>query len=189
MDNNLMINKLIAIILFIIMSPVFLFISILICISDGFPIIHLQKRIGYNNKEFNFFKFRTMKKNTPMVATDLLNNPEEHYIKYGKLIRELSLDEIPQLFNIIFGNMNFIGPRPALYNEDKLVSLRTEVGLHKLIPGITGWAQVNGRDNLTIDKKVEMDLYYAEKKHSFLFKSKILGLTIIRVFQRANISH
>ena len=189
MDDNLMINKLVAIILFFIISPVFLFISFLICMSDGFSIIHLQKRIGHNNKEFNFFKFRTMKKNTPMVATDLLDDPKKHYIKFGKMLRQLSLDEIPQLFNVISGSMNFIGPRPALYNEDKLVGLRTEVGIHKLVPGITGWAQVNGRDNLTIEKKVEMDLYYAEKKHSFLFKLKILGLTIIKVFQRENISH
>ena len=184
-----MINKLVAIILFLILLPVFLLISILICISDGFPIIHLQRRIGHNNKEFDFFKFRTMKKNTPMVATDLLDDPKKHYIKYGKLIREFSLDEIPQLFNVISGTMNFIGPRPALYNEKKLVDLRTEVDLHKLIPGITGWAQVNGRDNLTIEKKVEMDLFYSRKKHSFLFNLKILGLTIIKVFQREDISH
>ena len=184
-----MVNKLVAIILFLIMSPIFLFVSILVCISDGFPIIHRQKRVGHNNKQFNFFKFRTMKNNTPMVATDLLDDPKKHYIKFGKMLRQLSLDEIPQLFNVISGTMNFIGPRPALYNEHKLVALREKVGLHKLIPGITGWAQVNGRDNLTIEKKVEMDLFYSRKKHSFLFNLKILGLTIIKVFQREDISH
>ena len=184
-----MINRLLAIILFLIFSPIFLLVGIFILFCDGFPIIHRQKRIGLKNKEFNFFKFRTMKKNTPMIATDLLDNPEQHYIKYGRFIRQTSLDEILQLFNVINGTMNFIGPRPALYNEDKLIELRTELDLHEIIPGITGWAQVNGRDNLTVEKKVEMDLYYAENKNSFLFKIKILLLTVIKVFQRENISH
>ena len=184
-----MINKLLATILFLIFSPIFLLVGIFILFCDGFPIIHRQKRIGLKNEEFNFFKFRTMKKNTPMIATDLLDNPEQHYIKYGRFIRQTSLDEILQLFNVINGTMNFIGPRPALYNENKLIQLRTEKGLHELIPGITGWAQVNGRDNLTIEKKVEMDLYYDENKNSFLFKMKILVLTIVRVVQRADISH
>ena len=184
-----MINKLLATILFLIFSPIFLLVGIFIFICDGFPIIHRQRRIGFKNKEFNFFKFRTMKKNTPMIATDLLDNPEQHYIKYGRFIRQTSLDEILQLFNVINGTMNFIGPRPALYNENKLIELRTEKDLHEIIPGITGWAQVNGRDNLTIEKKVEMDLYYAENKKSFLLNIKILVLTIIRVIQRADISH
>jgi len=130
-----------------------------------------------------------MKKNTPMITTNSLDNPKIYYIKHAKFIREFSLDEIPQLFNVINGSMNFIGPRPALYNENKLISLRTEMNIHKIAPGITGWAQVNGRDNLTIEKKVKMDLYYAENKNSFLFKIKILVLTVIKVFQRENISH
>jgi len=184
-----MINKLAAIILFLIMSPIFLFVGMLVYLSDGFPIIHRQKRVGHNNKEFNFFKFRTMKKNTPMIATDLLDNPKGYYIKYGRFIREFSLDEIPQLFNVLNGTMNFIGPRPALYNEYKLVDLRTKLGLNQITPGITGWAQVNGRDNLTIEQKVKLDYYYFDNNKSFLLKLKILVLTIIKVFQRENISH
>ncbi len=184
-----MINKLAAIILFLIMSPIFLFVGMLVYLSDGFPIIHRQKRVGHNNKEFNFFKFRTMKKNTPMIATDLLDNPKGYYIKYGRFIREFSLDEIPQLFNVFNGTMNFIGPRPALYNEYKLVDLRTKLGLNQITPGITGWAQVNGRDNLTIEQKVKLDYYYFDNNKSVLLKLKILVLTIIKVFQRANISH
>ncbi len=184
-----MINKLVAIILFLIFSPIFLIVGILVYISDGFPIIFISKRVGLKNKNFNFFKFRTMKKNTPMITTNSLNNPKIYYIKYAKFIREFSLDEIPQLFNVLNGSMNFIGPRPALYNEDKLIKLRTEMGLHKITPGITGWAQVNGRDNLTIEQKVKMDLHYAENKNSLLFKIKILALTVIKVFQRENISH
>ena len=184
-----MINKILAIILFLIFSPIFLIVGILVFISDGFPIIHRQKRVGYKNKEFNFFKYRTMKKTTPMIATDLLDNPKEYYIKYAKFIREFSLDEIPQLLNVMNGTMNFIGPRPALYNEDKLIALRTEAGIHKIVPGITGWAQVNGRDNLTIDQKVKMDLYYVENKNSFLLKIKILVLTVVKVFQREDVSH
>jgi len=184
-----MINKLAAFILFLLLSPIFLFVGLLVYISDGFPIIHFQKRIGHNNIKFNFFKFRTMKKNTPMIATGLLDDPKKYYIKYGKFIREYSLDEIPQLFNVINGSMKFIGPRPALFNENKLIELRTEKDIHEIMPGITGWAQVNGRDNLSIQKKVEMDLYYADNKNSFLLKMKILVLTIIRVVQRADISH
>ena len=184
-----MINRFLAIILFLITSPIFLFIGILVYISDGFPIIFISKRVGLNNKTFKFFKFRTMKKNTPIIATNSLDNPKIYYIKHAKFIREFSLDEIPQLFNVINGSMNFIGPRPALYNENKLISLRTEMNIHKIAPGITGWAQVNGRDNLTIEQKVKMDLHYAENKNSFLFKIKILALTVIKVFQRENISH
>ena len=184
-----MINKLAAFILFLLLSPIFLFVGLLVYISDGFPIIHFQKRVGLNNIKFNFFKFRTMKKNTPMIATGLLDDPKKYYIKYGKFIREYSLDEIPQLFNVINGSMKFIGPRPALFNENKLIELRTEVGIHKIIPGITGWAQVNGRDNLDLKQKVKMDLYFVENRNSVLFKIKILALTVIKVFQRENISH
>ena len=142
----MMINNIFALIIFLLISPFFLLISAIILLSDGFPIFYRQKRIGYKNSYFYLYKFRTMKKDTPELASHLLSNPDTHLIKFGKFLRTFSLDEIPQLINIILSDMNFIGPRPALHNQDDLKKLRTDHYIHLLVPGLTGWAQVNGRD-------------------------------------------
>jgi len=129
-----------------------------------------------------------MKKSTPNVATDLLKNPEDYILNSGKLIRKLSLDELPNLLNIVKGDMNFVGPRPALPSQTELNFKREQLGIHKLRPGITGWAQINGRDEISIDKKVELDYYYLQNK-SFLLDIKIIFLTFFKVFKKSNISH
>ena len=129
-----------------------------------------------------------MKKHTPNVATDLLKNPEKYILFSGKIIRKFSLDELPNLINILKGDMNFVGPRPALPSQVELNLKREKLGIHKLKPGITGWAQINGRDEISIDKKVELDYYYLQNK-SFLLDIKIIFLTFIKVFKKSNISH
>ena len=129
-----------------------------------------------------------MKKHTPNVATDLLKNPEKYILFSGKIIRKFSLDELPNLINILKGDMNFVGPRPALPSQVELNIKREQLGIHKLKPGITGWAQINGRDEISIDKKVELDYYYLQNK-SFLLDLKIIFLTFFKVFKKSNISH
>ena len=181
-------RQLLAFLIFIILIPFFLLVSIIIYISDGFPILYIQKRVGKNNVHFNLYKFRTMRKDTPNVATHLLKNPEKHLINFGAFIRKYSLDEIPQVFNIINSDMAFIGPRPALYNQDDLIFLRTSKNIQSIIPGITGWAQVNGRDQLSIKKKVELDLFYLQNKNIFL-DLKIIVMTFLRVFSKKGVSH
>tara|TARA_B110000003_G_C16532413_1_gene489438 strand:+ start:117 stop:668 length:552 start_codon:yes stop_codon:yes gene_type:complete len=183
-----MTSKIIAIILLIITFPFFTFISIIILLSDKTPIIFKQKRVGLNNQHFFLYKFRTMRNDTPDIATHLLKNPENYFIKYGSFFRKSSLDELPQLFNIIKGDMVFIGPRPALFNQYDLIKFRKEYGVHKLLPGITGWAQVNGRDSISIQKKVIFEKYYIDNK-SFFLDVKILVFTIIKVFFRTDVNH
>ena len=174
--------KLISIVLLIILSPLFFLISLIILLDTGFPICFKQKRIGINNSEFLVYKFRTMKKDIPEIPTHLVKDPQQFYTRSGPFIRKLSIDELPQLINIIKGEMVFVGPRPALHNQDNLVELRTRVGVNKLMPGVTGWAQVNGwRGNTSLEKRVEFDLYYIEN-WSILFDLKILWLTIWRGF-------
>ena len=146
-----MINRFIAFLFLLLLSPFFLIVGLLIFIQDGFPVFFKQKRVGVNYSFFYIYKFRTMKKDTPNVATHLLTNPEQYLLKIGALLRKLSLDELPNLINIIQGEMVFVGPRPALYNQDDLMALRVAAGVDKLIPGITGWAQINGRDELSLE--------------------------------------
>jgi len=141
-----MLNRIIALILMILLSPVFILVALAILIEDGFPVFFKQKRVGVNYSFFPIYKFRSMKKGTPNVATHLLVNPKQYVLKTGGLLRKLSLDELPNLINIIRGEMVFVGPRPALYNQDDLMALRVASGVEKLKPGITGWAQINGRD-------------------------------------------
>lgn len=183
-----MINKMFAILLLILLTPLFAIISIVIFIEDGFPIFFTQQRIGVNYKYFTIFKFRSMKKNTPNVATHLLNNPDQYLLKIGKFIRKTSLDELPNLINIIKGDMVFVGPRPALYNQNDLMDFRVANGVSKLKPGITGWAQINGRDEITIAQKVQLEQEYLYKK-SFLFDIEILIKTITNVLFSKGISH
>ena len=184
-----MIERLIALLILAILQPLFLLISIIIIISDGFPIIYIQKRCGKNHKKFYLYKFRTMKQGTPALPTAKFNNPEKYTLKAGKILRKLSLDELPQLLNIIQGKMKFIGPRPCMaQNEDYLKNLRERNGVDKLIPGITGWAQVNGRDLNSFDEKVELDYYYMLNK-SFLLDIKIIFMTFKIVLFSKNVRH
>lgn len=155
--------------------------------SDG-PILYWSDRVGRNNAIFKMPKFRTMRTDTPAVATHLLVDPDRYLTPIGKFLRKTSLDELPQLYNILKGDMSFVGPRPALFNQDDLVALRTEKGVHRLTPGLTGWAQINGRDELPIPAKVEYDAYYLQH-HSFIFDLKIMILTAIKVLSRDGISH
>lgn len=183
-----MIDSIFAFILLVILLPVFILILLAIAIEDGFPVFFKQKRVGADYTFFMIYKFRSMKKNTPNVATHLLDNPEQYVLKSGKILRKLSLDELPNLINIIKGEMLFVGPRPALYNQDDLMALRVEAGVDKLIPGITGWAQVNGRDEISIEEKVKLEKEYLDRK-SFWFDLKIIVLTFTSVLGRKGVTH
>jgi O-antigen biosynthesis protein WbqP len=151
-------------------------------------VLYWSTRVGRNNTLFQMPKFRTMRVDTPAVATHLLQNPDAYLTPIGSLLRKTSLDELPQLWSILKGDMSFVGPRPALFNQDDLIALRTQYGVHQLVPGLTGWAQINGRDELPIPEKVALDAEYL-KRQSFWFDLKILGLTFIKVIRRDNVSH
>ena len=179
-----MFNRLFALLVLLVLSPIFLFVAFAILIEDGNPFFFNQKRVGINYSFFNIYKFRSMKKNTPNVATHLLINPDQYLLKIGKFIRKTSLDELPNLINIIKGEMVFVGPRPALYNQDDLMALRVAAGVDKLKPGITGWAQINGRDDISIEKKVQLEQEYLNKK-SFLFDIEIIIKTFTNVLFRS----
>ena len=183
-----MLSRLFAFVLLILLSPIFILVPFFILIEDGFPIFFTQKRVGINYTFFNIYKFRSMKKNTPNVATHLLTNPEQYLLKIGIHLRKLSLDELPNLINIMTGEMVFVGPRPALYNQDDLISLREAAGVDKLKPGITGWAQINGRDEISIQEKVKLEKEYLQKK-SFLFDLVIIIKTFTNVLFSKGVSH
>ncbi|CUP17056.1 sugar transferase [Clostridium disporicum] len=173
---------LVSLISIIILSPVMLLIAVIIkCTSEG-PIFFKQRRIGINNTEFQIYKFRTMRIDTPNVATHLLENPDQWITPIGKFMRKTSLDELPQLFNILKGDMSIVGPRPALYNQYDLKEMRTKLGVHEILPGLTGWAQVNGRDTIELWEKVKYDKYYLDNKR-FLFDIKIIFLTVLGVLK------
>jgi len=180
------VNKILAIFFLILLAPLLILIGLIIVLEDGFPIIFRQKRIGLNNTHFSIFKFRTMKKNTPDIPTHLMVN-NRPYTRMGPYIRKYSLDELPQLLNIVRGEIKFIGPRPALYNQKDLIKMRTEKNIHTLLPGITGWAQVNGRDEISLNQKVELDYYYL-KNMSFRLNIFILWLTIMKVIKAEGVS-
>ena len=183
-----MLNRFFALIVLVILSPVFLVVALIIFIEDGSPIFFKQKRVGLNYSFFKIYKFRSMKKNTPNVATHLLTNPDQYLLKTGKFIRKTSLDELPNLINIIKGNMVFVGPRPALYNQDDLMQFRVATGVSKLKPGITGWAQINGRDEISIAEKVKLEQEYMQKK-SFLLDIEIVIKTFTNVLFSKGVSH
>ncbi len=157
-------------------------------LSSKGPVLYWSNRIGVNNAFFKMPKFRSMKVGTPAVATHLLLDPQSALTPIGDFLRKSSLDELPQIWCILKGDMSFVGPRPALYNQDDLVELRTQYGIHRLLPGLTGWAQVNGRDERPISEKVLLDLYYF-KKQSFVLDIKILWLTIAKVLMRDGVTH
>ena len=183
-----MFNRLFALFILLVLSPIFLFVTFAILIEDGYPFFFNQKRVGINYSFFNIYKFRSMKKNTPNVATHLLINPDQYLLKIGNFIRKTSLDELPNLINIIKGEMVFVGPRPALFNQDDLMEFRVATGVSKLKPGITGWAQINGRDEISVSQKVQLEQEYLSKK-SFLFDVEILIKTFTNVLFSKGVSH
>lgn len=183
-----MLSRFFALFLLMLLSPIFLFVFLIILIEDGFPVFFTQKRVGINYTFFKIYKFRSMKKNTPNVATHLLENPDQYLLKIGKFIRKTSIDEFPNLINIIKGEMVFVGPRPALYNQDDLMTYRIATGVDKLKPGITGWAQINGRDDISIEKKVQLEQEYMYKK-STLFDIEIIIKTFTNVLFSKGVSH
>ena len=173
----------------IILSPIFIVVILLIITDDGLPVFFIQKRVGINYTFFNLYKFRSMRKNTPNVATHLLKEPDQYLLKIGKIIRKLSLDELPNLINIIKGDMVFVGPRPALYNQNDLMQLRINAGVDKLKPGLTGWAQINGRDEISMKDKVALEKEYMDRK-SILFDIKIFFMTFASAFlKKDGVSH
>jgi O-antigen biosynthesis protein WbqP len=165
---------------------------VLVCLAVRFtskgPALFWSDRIGQHNALFKMPKFRSMRVDTPVVATHLLSKPKDYLTPIGSFLRKSSLDELPQLWNVLRGDMSFVGPRPALFNQYDLIKLRAVSGIHRLKPGLTGWAQVNGRDNLSIKEKVVFDKEYMKKK-SFVFDLKILYLTFIKIFQGDGVRH
>lgn len=175
--------------LFLFFSSVpMLLIAVSVKLTSAGPVLYWSDRIGKNNTPFKMPKFRTMLVDTPALATHLLLNPEKHLTAIGKFLRKSSLDELPQLFSIIRKDMSFVGPRPALFNQYDLIELRTKKGIHTLTPGLTGWAQINGRDELPIPEKVALDEYYL-KHRSFLFDIKVILLTFSRIIRSEGIVH
>ena len=165
-----------------------LVVGVLVRLTSVGPVLYWSDRVGRNNKLFKMPKFRTMRVDTPPVATHLLSEPEQYLTPIGCFLRKSSLDELPQLWSIIKGDMSFVGPRPALFNQDDLIELRSQYGVHRLMPGLTGWAQVNGRDEIPIPQKVKFDVEYIQRK-SFLFDLYILWLTFLKVIRGDGVSH
>ena len=173
-----------ALILFV---PVLL-VAIAVCLTSKGPALYWSDRIGRDNVTFKMPKFRSMRVGTPAMATHLLADARSHLTPIGSFLRKSSLDELPQLWSILMGDMSFVGPRPALFNQHDLIALRTEQGVHTLVPGLTGWAQVNGRDELPIPEKVKLDAAYL-KRQSLWFDIRILWLTFVTVLDRDGVSH
>ena len=162
--------------------------ALLVKLSSNGPVLYWSDRVGRNNILFKMPKFRSMRVDTPAVATHLLTNPGRYLTPIGKFLRKTSIDELPQLWSILVGDMSFVGPRPALFNQDDLIALRTKKGVEQLVPGLTGWAQVNGRDELPILAKVALDVEYLERR-SLAFDLRILWLTFVKVIMRDGVSH
>jgi len=178
----------ISFLLIIVLTVPLIFLSVLISFTSKGHFLYWSKRVGKNNKIFMMPKFRTMTLEAPDLATHLLENPSSYYTPMGKFLRKYSIDELPQLYSILLGQMSLVGPRPALHNQTDLISLRSEIGIDTLLPGLTGLAQVSGRDEISIRSKVEIDKNYLEKK-SFLFDLYIIWLTIKKVLTSSDISH
>lgn len=162
--------------------------AILVRLTSNGPILYWSDRVGKGNTIFRMPKFRSMRIGTPAVATHLLNDPRAYLTPIGSFLRKSSLDELPQLWSILVGDMSFVGPRPALFNQDDLIALRTEHGVYELVPGLTGWAQVNGRDELPIPEKVKLEVEYLQRQ-SLWFDVRILWLTLIKVVRRDGVTH
>ncbi len=181
-------DLLLGIAVFMLLATFILLVAIAVRLSSKGPVLYWSDRIGKDNKTFKMPKFRSMLLDTPTVATHLLDNPDVYLSPIGGFLRSFSLDELPQLFSVLKGDMSFVGPRPALFNQDDLIALRKEKGIDKLLPGITGWAQVNGRDILTVTDKVDLDEVYMQRQ-SFWFDIKILWITFLKVIRRDGVSH
>lgn len=166
----------------------FIIVALMVRLTSKGPVIYWSDRVGRYNRIFKMPKFRSMRIDTPAVATHLLSNPDQYLTPVGSFLRKSSLDELPQLWSILKGDMSFVGPRPALYNQADLIALRTEKQVHTIVPGLTGWAQINGRDELPIPQKVDLDVYYLQHQ-SLLLDIKILFLTFFKVIQRDGVTH
>lgn len=171
----------------ILLIPVIV-VAMMVRLTSKGPVIYWSDRVGRYNHIFKMPKFRSMLIDTPAVATHLLNNPDQYLTPVGSFLRKSSLDELPQLWSILKGDMSFVGPRPALYNQADLIALRTEKQVHTIVPGLTGWAQINGRDELPIPQKVELDVYYLQHQ-SLILDIKILFLTFFKVIKRDGVTH
>ena len=178
----------VAILVAVLLALPILMLAIAVRLTSPGPALYWSDRVGRHNRIFKMPKFRSMRIDTPAVATHLLTNPDQWLTPIGSFLRRTSLDELPQLWSILKGDMSFVGPRPALFNQDDLIALRTEAGVHALLPGLTGWAQVNGRDELPIPEKVKLDVEYLQKR-SFGFDLWILWLTLLKVLRRDGVSH
>lgn len=181
-------DLLLAIIAAIILIIPVMIVAAMVRITSHGPIVYWSNRVGRKNAIFKMPKFRTMRVDTPAVATHLLTNPDQYLTPVGSFLRRSSLDELPQLWSILVGDMSFVGPRPALFNQDDLIALRTEKNVHLVTPGLTGWAQINGRDELPIPEKVKLDAYYVEHQ-SFILDCRILVMTFFKVIKRDGVTH
>jgi O-antigen biosynthesis protein WbqP len=183
-----MFDFIMALCLLIVLCVPILIVALLVKLTSPGPALYWSDRAGKNNVIFKMPKYRTMRTDTPAVATHLLSNPDAYLTPIGKILRKMSLDELPQLMSIAKGDMSFVGPRPALFNQDDLIALRTKKGIHELTPGLTGWAQINGRDELPIPVKVEFDEYYL-KHQSLLLDLRILYVTFFKVLRKEGVTH
>ncbi len=172
----------------LLLCPPTLFVALAVRLTSPGPVLYWSDRIGRHNLIFRMPKFRSMRIDTPAVATHLLGNPDQWLTPIGSFLRKSSLDELPQLWSILKGDMSFVGPRPALFNQDDLIALRTQASVHELVPGLTGWAQVNGRDELPISEKVKLDAEYL-RRQSFWFDLRILWMTVVKVLRWDGVSH
>jgi O-antigen biosynthesis protein WbqP len=181
-------DLILAIILAILLAFPLFVVALAVRLTSSGPALYWSDRVGCDNQIFKMPKFRSMRIDTPAVATHLLGNPKSFLTPIGSFLRRSSLDELPQIWSVLVGDMSFVGPRPALYNQDDLIALRTQKQVHTLVPGLTGWAQVNGRDELSIFVKVDLDVEYLQKQ-SFFFDMYILYLTFIKVFRQDGVAH
>jgi O-antigen biosynthesis protein WbqP len=187
-DMKKIFDLLLSLCLIMVLSVPIFIIAVLVKLTSNGPVLYWSDRVGMGNKIFKMPKFRTMRIDTPAVATHLLKDTDTYLTPIGSFLRKTSLDELPQLWSVLKGDMSFVGPRPALFNQEDLIALRTTKGVHRLIPGITGWAQINGRDDLPIPVKVAFDVHYLEHC-SLMFDMKILFLTLVKVLRREGVTH
>ena len=183
-----LLDLLLSLLVLLLFLPIFLICCLAVKLTSKGPIFYISDRIGENNEHFNMLKFRSMRTDAPQVATHLLQDPTSLLTPIGGFLRKSSLDELPQLINVIKGEMSIVGPRPALFNQDDQIELRTASGAHVLVPGITGWAQINGRDDISIERKVELDTWYLANR-SFGLDLKIIFLTAWQIIFSNNVSH
>jgi O-antigen biosynthesis protein WbqP len=181
-------DLLLALIASAILAMLVLLVALAVRLTSAGPALYWSERVGRHNKLFKMPKFRSMRVGTPAVATHLLADPKSHLTPIGSFLRKSSLDELPQLWSILVGDMSFVGPRPALFNQHDLIELRTQLGVHELVPGLTGWAQINGRDELPIPDKVKLDAAYLQRQ-SLWFDIRILWLTFVKVTRRDGVTH